>query len=419
MESVMPPQMPPHTYAPPVTAVNAEALSRLLAISRRLSSTLQLDELLNLVMDVATELTDTEVASILLVDERSGQLYFAASTEGAVPGDIVVPLDGSIAGWVVRNGRSLILQDVQSDERFYATVDKDLQFVTHSMLAVPLVTHEKSIGALEVINKRGNAPYTAQDVALMEALASQSAVAIMNARLFQQSDLLAEIMHELKTPLMAIRSASELLSRPELPQAKQAELVQMLKRESARLSKMTQDFLDFARLESGRAHLERQAIDLGQIVQEVARLAEPQAQARNIHITLELPVNLPQPNSQRPLLGDADRLKQVLLNFVSNAVKYNVPNGRITISAWVKETEVEIAVSDTGHGIAPEDVPHLFERFYRVPQAEGLAEGSGLGLAIARKIVEQFGGRVTVESVPGQGSTFTVYLPLANVKHEK
>ncbi len=419
MESVMPPQMPPHTYAPPVTAVNAEALSRLLAISRRLSSTLQLDELLNLVMDVATELTDTEVASILLVDERSGQLYFAASTEGAVPGDIVVPLDGSIAGWVVRNGRSLILQDVQSDERFYATVDKDLQFVTHSMLAVPLVTHEKSIGALEVINKRGNAPYTAQDVALMEALASQSAVAIMNARLFQQSDLLAEIMHELKTPLMAIRSASELLSRPELPQAKQAELVQMLKRESARLSKMTQDFLDFARLESGRAHLERQAIDLGQIVQEVARLAEPQAQARNIHITLELPVNLPQPNSQRPLLGDADRLKQVLLNFVSNAVKYNVPNGRITISAWVNETEVEIAVSDTGRGIAPEDVPHLFERFYRVPQAEGLAEGSGLGLAIARKIVEQFGGRVTVESVLGQGSTFTVYLPLANVKHEK
>ncbi len=419
MESVMPPQMPPHTYVPPVTAVNAEALSRLLAISRRLSSTLQLDELLNLVMDVATELTDTEVASILLVDERSGQLYFAASTEGAVPGDIVVPLDGSIAGWVVRNGRSLILQDVQSDERFYATVDKDLQFVTHSMLAVPLVTHEKSIGALEVINKRGNAPYTAQDVALMEALASQSAVAIMNARLFQQSDLLAEIMHELKTPLMAIRSASELLSRPELPQAKQAELVQMLKRESARLSKMTQDFLDFARLESGRAHLERQAIDLGQIVQEVARLAEPQAQARNIHITLELPVNLPQPNSQRPLLGDADRLKQVLLNFVSNAVKYNVPNGRITISAWVNETEVEIAVSDTGRGIAPEDVPHLFERFYRVPQAEGLAEGSGLGLAIARKIVEQFGGRVTVESVLGQGSTFTVYLPLANVKHEK
>lgn len=415
----MPQDTPPHTYTPKIEAVSAEALSRLLAISRQLSSTLQLDDLLNLVMDVSTELTDTEVASILLVDERSGQLYFAASTEGAVPEDMVVPLDGSIAGWVVRNGRSLILQDVQTDERFYANVDKDLQFVTHSMLAVPLITHDKRIGALEVINKRGNAPYTAQDVALMEALASQSAVAIMNARLFQQSDLLAEIMHELKTPLMAIRSASELLSRPELPPAKQAELVQMLKRESARLSKMTQDFLDFARLESGRAHLERQALDLGQIVQEVVRLAEPQAQAQGITITLELPANLPQPHSERPLLGDADRLKQVLLNFVSNAVKYNVPNGRVFIRAWVNEGEVGIAIADTGRGIAPEDVPHLFERFYRVPQAEGLAEGSGMGLAIAKKIVAQFGGRVTVESALGQGSTFTVYLPLAGVRHEE
>ncbi len=410
---------PTHTYPPEIEAVSAEALSRLLTISRQLSSTLQLDSLLNLVMEVSTELTDTEVASILLVDERSGQLYFAASTAGAVPDNMVVPLDGSIAGWVVRHGRSLILQDVQSDDRFYANIDKDLQFVTHSMLAVPLVNHDKSIGALEVINKRGNAPYTAQDVALMEALASQSAVAIMNARLFQQSDLLAEIMHELKTPLMAIRSAGELLSRPELPPAKQAELVQMLKRESARLSKMTQDFLDFARLESGRAHLERQALDLGQIVQEVVRLVEPQAQTQGITIALELPDDLPQPHSERPLLGDADRLKQVLLNFVSNAVKYNVPNGRVFIRAWANEREVGIAIADTGRGIAPEDVPHLFERFYRVPRAEGVAEGSGLGLAIAKKIVAQFGGRVTVESTLGQGSTFTVYLPLAGVRHEE
>lgn len=411
-------ETPANTYSPKIEAVSAEALSRLLAISRRLSSTLQLDELLNLVMDVSTELTDTEVASILLVDERSGQLYFAASTEGAVPEDMVVPLEGSIAGWVVRNGRSLILQDVQSDERFYATVDKDLQFVTHSMLAVPLMANEKSIGALEVINKRGNAPYTAQDVALMEALASQSAVAIMNARLFQQSDLLAEIMHELKTPLMAIRSASELLSRPELPQTKQGELVQMLKRESARLSKMTQDFLDFARLESGRAHLERQAVDLRQIVQDVVRLAEPQAQARGITISLDLSAALPTPQSSLALLADADRLKQVLLNFVSNAVKYNVPNGRIAIRAWVDGAEVDLAISDSGRGIAPEDVAHLFERFYRVPKSEGVAEGSGMGLAIAKKIVEQLGGRVTVESVLGQGSTFMVYLPLANVRRE-
>ena len=204
------------------SAISPDHLARLLQISRQLSSTLRLDELLSLVMDVATELTHTETASILLVERATGQLYFAASTRGEVPKNIVVPLDNSIAGWVVKHGRSLILDDVQTDERFYASVDENLEFVTRSMLAVPLVTSQGAIGALEVINKENDADYTSQDVALMEALASQSAVAIVNAHLFSQSDLIAEIMHELKTPLMAISAASVLLSRPEIPQKKHA-----------------------------------------------------------------------------------------------------------------------------------------------------------------------------------------------------
>lgn len=395
--------------------VSPEAMLRLLEISRRLSSTLQLDDLLTLIMDVSTDLTDTERASILLVDEPTGHLHFAASTEGAVPEEMIVPLDGSIAGWVVRNGRSLILQDVQSDNRFYANVDQELAFFTQSMLAVPLVTNEKVIGALEVLNKRNNAPYTPQDVALVEAVASQAAVAIMNARLFVQSDLLAEIMHELKTPLMAIRSASELLGRPNFPPEKQGELVDMIKRETARLSKMTQDFLDFARLESGRVQLAREAVDLAVIVQDVAHIAESQAGNRGIVMKLDLSEALPGPHSRPALVGDGDRLKQVLLNFVSNAIKYNVENGRIHISAQTQDNQVVVAIADTGQGIAPEDIAHLFERFYRVPTAEGTAEGSGMGLAIAKKIVEQHGGRVAVDSAVGEGTTFTLYLPLTAV----
>ena len=217
--------------APASSAISPSHLARLLQISRRLSSTLRLDELLSLVMDVATELTLTETASILLVNSTTGQLHFAASTKGEVPQDIVVPLDNSIAGWVVRHGRSLILDDVQTDDRFYANVDENLEFVTRSMLAVPLVTGQGGIGALEVINKQDDAAYTSQDIALMEALASQSAVAIVNAHLFSQSDLIAEIMHELKTPLMAISAASELLTRPEYPQEKHGEMVSMIKKE--------------------------------------------------------------------------------------------------------------------------------------------------------------------------------------------
>ncbi|VAW30821.1 hypothetical protein MNBD_CHLOROFLEXI01-2390 [hydrothermal vent metagenome] len=395
----------------PSHAISPKHLARLLQISHQLSSTLRLDDLLSLVMEVATELTNTETASILLVDRSTGHLHFAASTRGEVPRDIVVPLDNSIAGWVVRHGRSLILNDVQTDERFYANVDEDLEFVTRSMLAVPLATSQGMIGALEVINKRDESPYTSQDVALMEALASQSAVAIVNVRLFNQSDLIAEIMHEIKTPLMAISAASELLTRPEIPQEKHGELINMIKKESNRLSTMTKDFLDFARLESGRMQLAEEAVAVQQIIEEVVAISSTQAEARNIEIVQKLASDLPTESSATAVIGDFDRLKQVLLNLVSNATKYNVENGRITITASCQAEHMQIGVADTGLGIEPEDIEHLFERFYRIPGSEG-ADGSGLGLSVALKIVEEHNGRIEVESTVGEGTTFTIVLPL-------
>ena len=394
--------------------IHADSLERLLEISTRLSSTLHLETLLNLVMDVATELTNTEAASILLVEKKTGQLRFAASTGSQMPQDMIVPLDNSIAGWVVRNGRSLILADVQTDDRFYASVDEDLDFHTRSMLAVPLVTAKGIIGCLEVINKNDNSAYSAQDMAILEALASQSAVAILNAHLFQQSDLLAEIMHELKTPLMAITTASELLARPDFPMEKHADVVRMIQRESERLSRMTKEFVDFARLESGRMHLERQPVDVSEVIEDVLRLSQAQAEARGITLTAVCPPDMPTPADSPCLVGDQDRLKQVLLNLVSNGIKYNRENGRLTITAACQADQLTLTVRDTGQGIDPEDLPHLFERFYRIPDSEGHAEGSGLGLAIAEKIVSEHNGRISVASEVGSGTTFTISLPLTN-----
>lgn len=392
--------------------ISSEHLLRLLEISTRLSSTLRLDELLNLVMEVATELTNTEAASILLVDNNSGKLYFAASTNTVITGEIEVPLDNSIAGWVVRNGRYQILGDVQTDDRHFSGIDEELEFVTRSMLAVPLIANDTVIGALEVINKRDRATYTEQDVALTEAVASQSAVAIMNARLFSQSDLLAEIMHEVKTPLMAITTASDLLVRPDLPQNKHGELIGMIQRESKRLSKMTQDFLEFARLESGRQTLAKLPIDMTTVITDVVHITEPQASERGIAIQTQIDANLPTVDSDPCLIGDSDRLKQVLLNLVSNAVKYNRENGRIYIHARIEDEDAVISVEDTGAGIEPEDIDHLFERFYRIPGSEA-ADGSGLGLSVALSIVEQHNGRIDVHSVLNQGTTFTIHLPLS------
>ncbi len=397
--------------APPSAFANSGAISEanlqlLLQIGTRLSSTHHLGDLLSFVMEAATELTNTQKASILLVNQRTGALHFTASTHDTGLESFVVPMDGSIAGWVVQNGRSVIVDDAQSDDRFFASVDQELDNVTRSMVAVPLITQTGVIGTLEVLNKRDDSAYSKRDVTLLEALASQSAIAITNAYLFDQSDLLAEVMHEIKTPLMALTSASELLSRPELPQEQQTAVIGMIQRETKRLARMTKDFLSLARLESGREQLQTEPLCIREIVSDVSHITTSQAAKRGIVIVIEAGDDL----KDGQVIGDADKIKQVILNLVSNAIKYNRENGRVTMSTSQDGSWIRVCVTDTGLGIAPEDIDHLFERFYRIPGSD--AEGTGLGLSIAQQIIEAHNGRIQVNSVINEGTTFTLYLPI-------
>jgi two-component system sensor histidine kinase VicK len=226
--------------------------------------------------------------------------------------------------------------------------------------------------------------------------------------------LLAEIMHEVKTPLMAITTASELLARPELPENKRSEVVSMIQRESKRLSRMTKEFVDFARLETGRMSLNMEPVDLSEIVTDVVGLSLAQAEARPVELVVDCASDLPGISDSPCLMADRDRIQQVLLNLVSNGIKYNQENGRLAIIGRREQDRVYLAVADTGKGIASEAVERLFERFYRVPGSEGKAEGSGLGLAITKKIVEQHNGRISVDSILDKGTTFTIELPLTN-----
>ena len=385
-------------------AISPEHLQRLLEISTTLSSTLDLNQLLDRVIDTVTDLTDTEYATILLLDQATGKLHIAATNGTSLARESYVPMEGSVAGWIVRKGQPLILDDAQRDGRDYVDVGSPAQFVIRNMLGVPLVTKDRVIGALEAINKRDKATYSQQDIALLQALASQASVAIENARLFQQTDLIAEFMHEVKTPLMALTAASELLSREQLLD-KQQDLIEMIQHETLRLTKMAQDFLDLARLESGRVQIAREPVDLSRLVRDVVRLQEPQAAARGITITSNVTETAP------VITGDYDRLKQVLINLTNNAIKYNLDQGRVSIDVVDKDNEVMIAVADTGPGIAEENLVHLFERFYRIPDGEGFTEGTGLGLSISARILQEHGGRIEVDSGRGQGSIFRCYLP--------
>jgi signal transduction histidine kinase len=240
----------------------------------------------------------------------------------------------------------------------------------------------------------------------MQALASQAAVAIENARLFQQTDLIAELMHEVKTPLLAITTASELLAR-QAPPAEQ-ELLGLIQKQIQRLSKLTKDFLELSRLESGRVHLRPEKVDLAQLVEDVVNLETPRAAEKQVTLHTEISAALP------PVWADPARIQQVLINLVSNAVKYNRPGGTVTICLEIGKGEALLQVSDTGWGIEADYLPHLFDRFYRVPDKEGFSEGTGLGLPITKKIIEAHNGRIKVSSTPGQGSKFTCCIPLVN-----
>jgi signal transduction histidine kinase len=390
-------------------AMMLKQYERIIELNRHLNAVLDLPPLLQLIIEAARELTDSENSSILLVDRKSGDLYFEAAT---VVGKeklerVIVPMDSSIAGWVVQHNEPVVIGDVEEDNRHFKQADMAIAYTTHSLIAVPLSVKGQVIGVLNALNKAEGQSFDEDDVNLLTILAAQAAVAIENARLFQQSDLLSEVAHELRTPLTSIRGYSKMLLLAEgIDQEKKLEFAETIHREAIRLGQMINDFLDLARLESGRSHMAQEPVNMNEVISQTLTIMQPQAAERQISIALQVPETLP------TVIGDPDRLKQILVNLVSNAVKYNHEGGRVDIEVKVGENELNVAVRDTGRGIAEEDLPYVFEKFYRVDDSEQQVKGTGLGLSITKHIIEVHGGTISVQSVQGQGSTFSFTLPL-------
>lgn len=385
---------------------------RILEISHQFVSTLDHVALLRQIVNAAAELTESEAASILLLDPTSGELRFetASNLPNQDLAGIVVPLEGSIAGWVCTHGESRIIPDTSKEPDFFGSVDDETSFKTRDLMAVPLrAPRSKVIGALEALNKRGGEPYSVEDLKTMTMLSLHAAIAIENTRLFQQSDFMAEMVHELRTPLVALKTSSALLLRPDLPASQHGDIIRVMQSETDRLIRLTSEYLDLARLESGRAKMELSDIPLGTLVHECVDLVLPQAAERGIQIKA---VGI-------PLLVRADRakIKQVMLNLLTNAVKYNRDSG--TVEVRLEKLQLEqatfgkVSVADTGYGISKDHLKNIFQKFYRSPDNAGYTQGTGLGLAIARHIIQSHGGEIWLESELGTGSTFHFTLPTA------
>jgi signal transduction histidine kinase len=207
--------------------------------------------------------------------------------------------------------------------------------------------------------------------------------------------------------LTGIVAYSELLLRPNLKPEMVGQFAETINKESTRLAQFINDFLDLARLQSGRTRIARQPVEIDRLVREVVRLIQPQAAQRGLTLTGQVPDNLPL------VKGDQERLKQVVINLVSNAIKYNRDGGSVEIIVDANDDCMRVQIKDTGKGIPPEALPHLFEKFYRVPDSEGWAQGTGLGLSIVKQLVEVHGGQIMAESQMGVGTTMTFTLPVA------
>lgn len=223
-----------------------------------------------------------------------------------------------------------------------------------------------------------------------------------------QQRFVADVSHELRSPLTAVRGNLDLLQRGAANDPEErAQVIEAIDSETARMSRLVSDLLLLARQDAG-VPIAKQMIELDTLLLEVYRQAQVTAKGVTFVLGAE---------DQAIITGDRDRLKQVLLNLVDNAVKYTPQGGKVTLSLTKDDTWVKIAVQDTGIGIAAENIPNLFDRFYRVDKARSRdAGGTGLGLAIAKSVVDAHNGKITVESQIGKGSTFTVWLPLSETK---
>jgi signal transduction histidine kinase len=406
---------------------HARQLAALNKAGQTIVSTLDLDTVLKQLIAEIRPLFEAEAATVLLGDPARGELVFAAA-ESPSPQSLAglrVPLDTGIAGWVAREKQAILLNDAQSDSRFYKHIDTISGMTTRSLLVVPLIYENQVIGVIEALNKAGPG-FDASDLEMLEALASPAAVAIENARLYAgqaealrqeqalrtqlvqagklsaMGRMVASVAHELNNPLQTIRNCLFLIQQEAAPEKESSRYLAMATAEVQRLTNLVTQLRAVYRPTPAE---EAGPINLPDVIEEVRLLLAPHlAENSSTWECASPPVAL-------TVNGLPDQLKQVFLNISLNAVDAMRPAGGTLAISWslaADGRQVGVVFKDTGHGIAADELPNLFDPFFTTKET-----GMGLGLAICYDIVQRHGGRIEVESQPGQGAIFTVWLPLA------
>jgi signal transduction histidine kinase len=398
-------------------------------VGRTISSTLDLETVLATVVSRANELAGTDGGAIYEFDAATRAFRLQATDRfpeefAAVLRTTPLVYGEGAVGRAAKTREPIQISDVTDTDAYSSSVkDALLAFGYRSLLAVPLLSEDEVVGAL-VVNRHAVGAFADRTVELLRTFAAQSALAIQNARLFQEiedksrllevanqhkSEFLASVSHELRTPLNAIIGFSEVMLERMFGDVneKQEEYLNDILSSGRHLLSLINDILDLAKIEAGRMELEAADFNLPQAIDNTLILVRERAVRRGIALERTVDEHLGE------VKGDERKIKQVLLNLLSNAVKFTPEGGRIEVHAVLADSTAEISVTDTGVGIAPEDHAAVFEEFRQVGTDYARKhEGTGLGLALARKFVELHGGKIWVKSQVGQGATFTFTIPV-------
>jgi two-component system, OmpR family, phosphate regulon sensor histidine kinase PhoR len=499
-----------------------DELKTLGKISRTVTSSLDLDSVLEAVVDAAVEITNAEEGSLLLIDDVSGELYMRAARN--FQEDFVrtfrLPVHDSLAGEVLRTGKPLII-DEEHPQKIKTS------YLVHTLIYVPLAIKGKVIGVLGVDNRSSGSMFNEHHLTLISAMADIAAIAIENAKLFThteiernkletilqniedcviladsnrellfinrtarlafgisereivtgkpietvvhnqdlleifdqhqnqsrhrneislddgrvlnaqftsipgvdlvavtmqditrlkelnkiKSDFVNAVSHDIRSPLTAIVGYVDLIARTGSLNDQQVEYVRRVQSSVRDITELINDLLDLGKIEAG-LDTGFETLHLAPIIRQTLDGLQGQLTQKPITLQLQVPADLPQ------VLGNPMRLRQMITNLVSNAIQYTQPGGLVEVMASYEKEQVIFRVRDTGIGISPTDQPFIFEKFFRGKNVQNSSAGSGLGLSIVKSIVDNHQGRIWVDSVIGQGSTFTVVLPIAEQRGE-
>ncbi|MBI5747141.1 MAG: GAF domain-containing sensor histidine kinase [Nitrospirae bacterium] len=425
-------------------------LSSLLQVCQDISGVLDLEELLNQILDRAILVIGAERGYLLLYENGELEVKVARGLEKEELGTKPFEFSRSLIMQVEKEGRPIVTIDAQADPRFKMH-ESVILYGLRSILCVPLKRKERLLGILYMDNRLVSRLFTEEEMELMMAFGAQAAIAIDNASAyFQIAELnenletkvqertgelagvnrqleesnkklkefdrlktmfLSLVSHELRTPLTSIKGFVENMLDGFTGglNNKQKDYLKRIKSNTDRLTRMINDLLDLSAIESGRIRLSPVELSPSEVAKEVVEQLKPLAAEKNLFIEIIAPDQAPK------IWADQDKLNQIMINLLNNAIKFTPAGGRIRIETGFNDKDSFVCVHDNGVGISPEDLPKIFDPFFQVSrQAEEKVQGSGLGLTITKSLVELHWGKIWVKSEIGCGSEFAFTLPMKN-----